>query len=86
MMDSSNVPALVAVAVFIGTLLTLWCLIHPMIDWTRAAVAGVTVSFLLVGTHYLITEEWPALFLEYAPMAIPVALILAQIFMLIRRQ
>jgi hypothetical protein len=83
-MDSSNVKALVAVAVFIGTIFTRWCFTQPMTDWTRAAVVAVTVPYLLKGTLYLINEEWPALFFEYAPMAIPVALILSQILMLVR--
>lgn len=83
-MDSSNVKVLVAVAVFIGTFFTRWCLIQPMTDWTRVAVVTVTVPSVLIGTLYLINEEWPALFFEYAPMAIPVALILSQILMLVR--
>jgi hypothetical protein len=83
-MDSSNVKTLVAVAVMIGTVFTGWCLTQPMTDWTRVAAVGVTVPYLVEGTLYLINEEWPALFFEYAPMAIPVALILSQILMLLR--
>lgn len=83
-MDSSNVKSLVAVAVVIGTAFTHWCATQPMTDWTRVAVVAVTVPYLLKGTLYLINEEWPDLFFEYAPMAIPVALILLQILLLIR--